>query len=81
MKILDGKEIQLDLNDWSSITELCSRSDEFDAPLFGRNESGETILISVNSDNVTVETFQNNGWTRENIYWVEDYSVEELFHR
>lgn len=54
--------------------------EKFDQMAFGKNEEGETVAISVNKDNITVETYQKNGWVRENIYW-EDRNVEELYHK
>lgn len=80
MTTFDGKEIIIDPHDYDGMIELMKRHKEFDVPWSGMNEDGEHIQISVNEDNITVETFQNNGWTRENIYW-KDFTTEELFHR
>lgn len=80
MTTFNGKEIIIDPYDYDGIIKLMERHNEFDVPWSGKNEDGEHIQISVNEDNVTVETFQSNGWTRENIYW-KDYTTEELFHR
>lgn len=75
-----GKEIVIDPYDYDGMLELMKRHKEFDVPWSGKNEDGEHIQVSVNEDNITVETFQRNGWIRENIYW-DDYTTEELFHR
>ena len=80
MTSFDGKEIIIDPYDYKGMINLMDRADEFDVPWAGKNENGEHIQISVNKDNITVETFQNNGWTRENIYW-RDATTEELYHR
>ena len=80
MTTFDGKEIIIDPYDYKGMIELMDRADEFDVPWCGNNENGEHVQISVNKDNITVETFQNNGWLRENIYW-RDYTTEELYHR
>ena len=80
MTTFDGKEIIIDPYDYKGMIELMDRTDEFDTPWLGRNENGEHVHISVNKDNITVETFQNNGWIRENIYW-RDVRTEELYHR
>jgi hypothetical protein len=57
-----------------------------DLPLVGKNEDGETLIISVvkdietGSDAFKVETAQDNGWMRVNIYY-KDGTVEELYER
>lgn len=80
MTTFNGKEIVIDPYDYAGMLDLMKRHNEFDVPWDGKNKDGEHIQISVNKDNITVETFQNNGWTRENIYW-NDYTTEELYHR
>lgn len=77
----NGKEINFDPHDWKGIRELCERHTEFDVPWAGKNEDGENIQISVNKDNITVETFQSNGWTRINTYYPEDGRCEEMYIR
>lgn len=77
----DGKAINFDPSDWKGIAELCKRHAEFDAPWSGRNGDGEHISISINKDNITVQTFQSNDWVRENVYYPEDYTSEETFSR
>lgn len=74
------KTINFDSKDWKGIVELMKKADEFTEPCVGENSEGERVLISVNHDNITVQTFQNNGWLRENIYW-NDCTIEELYHR
>ena len=74
-------EINFDPHDWRGMLDLMERHAEFTEICFGKNEDGELVGISVNEDNITVETWQNNGWLRENIYWKEDRMCEELFHK
>lgn len=76
----DGTTINFDSTDWRGMVKLMDRAYEFDSMCDGENAEGERVLISVNRDNITVQTFQDNGWMRENIYW-RDCTVEELFHR
>lgn len=80
MTLFNGKEIIIDPDDYNGMISLMDRADEFDIPWSGKNENGEYIQISINKDNITVDTFQNNGWTRENIYW-RDGLKEELFKK
>lgn len=74
------KQIKFDPHDWKGMHELMDHADEFDSAYFGHNEDGERISISINKDNITVMTFQSNGWARENIYH-RDFDVEELYHK
>ncbi len=76
----DGKTIDFDSTDFVGIVALMDRADEFPSAVFGKNTDGETVMISVNKDNVTYEVFQDNGWTSENIYY-RDGSVEQLMHK
>jgi hypothetical protein len=82
MTTFDGKVLNFDPMDNKGNVALMERANEktFDVPWAGKNVDGENIMISVNTDNITVETFQNNNWIRENIYW-KDGTREELYHR
>jgi len=73
------KEIVVDSSDWEGLLTLMDNADKYEMPYWGTNSDGETVRISVNSANVTVETDQKNGWTRENVYW-RDFTTEELFN-
>lgn len=75
----DGKQIIFDPHDWRGIRELCKRHNEFKTPWAGKNEEGESVQISVNKDNITVETLQSNGWFRTNVYYPLDCAIEELY--
>lgn len=72
------KEIIVNPRDWDGMLELMDRFDEFKVPYMGENENGEFVQISVNKDNITVVTNQDNGWVRQNIYY-RDFTTEELF--
>ncbi len=76
----EKNRIEFDPHDWKGMHDLMDRHKEFTSQYFGENEEGERVSISVNKDNITVVTFQSNGWTRENIYH-RDYDVEELYHK
>lgn len=80
MTTYEGKTINFDPCDWKGMIALMARADEFKEPCFGNNAEGERVAISVNKDNITVETFQNNGWVRQNTYW-NDCTTEETFSR
>ena len=75
----DGTTLNFDPSDWKGMFKLMERADEFTEPAIGKNLHQEKVMISVNHDNITVETFQWNGWVRQTVYW-DDGTVEELFN-
>ena len=75
----DGTTLNFDPSDWKEMFKLMERADEFTEPAIGKNLDQEKVMISVNHDNITVETIQHNGWLRRNVYWI-DGTVEELFN-
>ena len=71
---------ELNPSDWNSMLELMDKYGDEPLPFHGEDENGDPIIISVNPDNITTETFQSNGWTRTNIYNRDGY-CEGLFDR
>lgn len=60
---------------------MCRIMDEFcdePGPFSGTDEEGNPVLISVNKDNITVQTFQKNDWIRTNVY--NRYGENEEFY-
>lgn len=78
--MIAAKGIEFHPSDWKYMLNLMKRHKEFPTALFGKNEDGETILVSINEHNITIETYQSNEWIRENVYW-DDFTVEELYHK
>lgn len=76
----DGKTINFDSSDLKGMVALMDRANEFSSAVFGKNTDGETVMISVNKDNVTYEVFQDNGWAEEHIYY-RDGTAENLIHK
>ena len=67
----------LDFGDIDYLRQFIKQYSGQDAPvLTGHNESGEAVRINVVDDNVDVETFQDNGRTRHNTYWIDGTSEE-----
>lgn len=75
------KQIKFDPTDWKGMLELCHRYQEFDTYLEGKNSNGEDTMLSINKDNIVLDTFQSNGWIRQNIYYPQDCTVEERYIR
>ena len=82
MTTFTNNVLTFDPHDYAGMIKLMDRADEecFALPLFGKNVQGEDQLVSINSENITIETFQKNGFVRQNIYH-RDYEQEELFEQ
>lgn len=74
------KQLEFDPDDLEQIKQLVNNSDEFEMPLIGVNEDGESTMTEVTDRFVLVKTFQNNGWLR-NSYYYPDGCCEELYSR
>lgn len=71
---------ELNPSDWPSMLKLMDEYGNEPMPFKGTDEEGNPVIISVNPDNITTQTFQKNGWTRTNIY--NRYgNNEELYER
>ncbi len=71
--------ILIDFTDFDALRNLMDTHGEtLDSMISAVNEEGEDQTISINPDNIVLDTCQNNGWVRRNIYWY-DGDVEELF--
>lgn len=80
MTTFDGKQLHLDTSDLTGMIDVMDRCDEFPGMIFGRTDDGSQISISVNSDNITTQVDQNNGWVVETVYY-RDGTVESFPHR
>lgn len=78
--VLENDRLNIDPTDFGGLLSLMDRAAEFDLPFQGVDDHGDTVLLSINTDNVTTETFQDNGYCRETVYW-RDGTVEELYHK
>lgn len=67
------------LSDREQRNALMDRHEDYPEMLFGKNENGEDVTLSVNEYNITVQTFQSNHWIRENVVY-RDGSTDELFN-
>lgn len=81
--LFENGKLNIDTKDFQGMIELMKRADEpeFKDAFFGiDSETGESVLVSVNSDNITLITCQSNGYSRENVYW-DNGTVEELYEK
>lgn len=72
------KNISIDFSDHRALVDLMDRHEEFPQMLSGKNGDGEIVCTSILEDQVILETFQMNGWTRKN-YFYRDGTREELY--
>lgn len=72
--------IDFNPHDLEGMVRLMDKYADSEFPFEGKNENGETVLISINKNNIAVETFQANEWVRINTYW-RDGTTEETFER
>ena len=70
--------IKFDSSDLDGMRRLMDEYGGSSASFDGTNEDTEQVSISIAKDRIDVVTFQDNGWTRRNVYW-RDGTREELF--
>lgn len=68
----------LNLDDSCARVALMDRHTEFPDMLFGTNENGEAVHISIVHDFIEVVTYQANKYIRRNVFY-RDGMIEELF--
>ena len=68
----------VDPSDYCGLLEIMDEFGDTDTMFAGENEDRESVNISVSHESIVVETFQENGWVRKNVYW-RDETQEELF--
>ena len=73
-----GKMV-IDYSNYNQLVDLMNHADDYPYMLMGENQDGEFTTTSITPDRIIVETLQDNGWVRKNIYH-RDGMVEETFH-
>lgn len=59
--------------------ELMKKYGESAFPFAGINAEGESVLVSIMPDKITVRTNQSNGWVRVNYYDENGLAAGETF--
>ena len=70
--------VEFDSTDLDGMRRLMDEYGGSRASFDGTNENIEQVSISIAKDRIDVVTFQDNGWTRRNVYW-RDGTREELY--
>lgn len=68
----------IQVHDWAMFIDLMHHHEDYPEELFGKNQDGEMIGVSVNRDNIVVTTWQNNKWIRKDVYHL-DGTQEEIY--
>ncbi len=74
----DHVQIHIDPSDLKGLVALMDQYGDSQCMTIGSNENGEDVTISIFHDKIITETYQANGWMRQNVYH-RDGSREELF--
>lgn len=67
-------------SDYDTINELIKKYGAKGQFITGKNEDGESIIITIYSNRVVTKTLQKNNWMRINTYW-EDGNIDETYER
>ena len=70
--------LQFDPHDHKAMVAIMDNYAQYRTMGIGKNEDGEMTTSSVYQDKIIIDTYQNNGWVRRNIYH-RDGTREELF--
>lgn len=74
----EREPIHIDPSDLKGLEALMDQYGDSQGLTLGTNENGEDVTISIFHDKIVTETYQSNGWIRQNVYH-RDSSREELF--
>lgn len=73
-------KITIDLSDLKGSRKLMDEQVYGTTSLIGNNDHGEKTYASISKESIIIETYQENGWVRQN--WLHyDGSREEIFDR
>ena len=73
-------QFTIDPTDFGGLVSIMDQYGGTDGIFVGHNEEGEDTLMSVSNGDITVTTFQKNGWIRKDVYFRDGVS-ETLFDR
>lgn len=70
--------MEIDYSNYEQLVDLMNHADDYPYMLVGENQNGEFTTTSITPNLVILETLQDNGWVRKNIFH-RDGMVEETF--
>lgn len=72
-------ELVADFDNVVSRRQMVQEFGDYPDALFGVNENGEKVMLSICKDGITVRVFQANQWVRVNEYDADGYMTGELY--
>ena len=79
MEITIKDKIYFDPSDRIGMLDLMAQYGDSEEMMFGDNEHGEAVQLSIFSDQIVLVTMQHNGWVRKNIYYKDSDEYEEIY--
>lgn len=72
-------ELAADFGSASSRRKLVQEFGDYPDALWGNNENGEKVMLSIRKDGLTERVYQRNGWVRVNEYSAEGQMEGETY--
>lgn len=72
-------ELAADFDNVASRRQMVQEFGDYPDALFGVNENGEKVMLSIRKDGITERVFQKNQWVRVNEYDANGYMTGETF--
>lgn len=79
MEITIKDKIEFDPSDRIGMLNLMTQYGDSEEMMFGENEQGETMQLSIFPDYIVTVTMQHNGWVRKNVYYKDFNETEEIY--
>lgn len=76
---MEKDKMVIDYSNHNQLVDLMNHADDYPYMLTGENQNGEFTTTSITPDCIILETLQDNGWIRKNVYYC-DGLVEEIYH-
>ena len=73
-----NNEITIDFSNRSALLQVMNTYGNIGHDIFGMSSNRESMVISIHPDKIVANTYQRNGWVRQNVYH-RDGETEELF--
>lgn len=72
--------LKFDPENCTAMMSLMDKYGNSDNMLFGDNDQGENVTLSIYCDKIICTTYQKNGWARTDIYY-RDGDREETYNK
>ena len=72
-------ELAADFGSAASRRKLVQEFGDYPDALWGNNENGEKVMLSIRKDGLTERVYQRNGWVRVNEYSAEGQMEGETY--